>query len=174
MDIEETPDIYVGCQIMGALFDYCRSEHIAPDDYLSIFGIHHGYFHQGYLGTLEEDSLESEYEDPEYNKDEIYRIRQDGNYIVITLCYISMMVSNRLVEEFLCARWYQTRCAFIAVASESGGGDIAFLGEKGFGIKLEAFAGIGGYSESGSYPQAILLTPEDMKRLISSFQWKSK
>lgn len=161
MEIQkEENDMSVGSRIMGALFEYCKAEHITPDNYASFYDTWHQSFEEE--GQPKDDEDDEDGILPNY----VYHIWKDGDYIVIVLGFLSMMFNDDMIEEFLCEKWRQIREAFLGIADVSYGYDVSFLCEKGLGIRLEACAAIGGYSEGGDYPRATLFTPDDIKRLL--------
>lgn len=155
-------DSYVGSRIIGALFKYCRAEHIILDDYETLYELLHSVDGE----ELPED--EASEEDDNFPND-VYHIWKDGDYIVIGVGFISMMFNDDDIEGFLCERWRQTRKSLLGWTEISYGHDIAFLSDQGLGIRLEAYAAIGGYNEGGDFPRATLFTPDDIKWLLSKY-----
>lgn len=98
---------------------------------------------------------------PNENKENlVYKIEIENNYIIISFSYMSMIVSEELMEGFICEKWQQTRSGIHKYINEP---ELRFIKEKGFGIKIKAFAGIGGEDYNSSF--ATLFTPDDIKRL---------
>ena len=152
----------VGSSIIGSLFEYCKAEHITPDNYESFYDLWYSF-------NEKEEHEDEVIEEDESLPDDVYHIWKDGDYIVIVLGFRSMMFDDTMIEEFLCEKWRQTRESFLGWTDVSYGNDVAFLGDKGLGIRLEACAAVGGYEEGGDYPRATLFTPDDIKRLLSKY-----
>lgn len=151
---EKSFDLDIGYYILAALVEYCKAEHIMPEYDQDCWTL----FMQQCFG----EQLQSKEAEEESGPQKVYHVWRDGEYIVITLGFVSMIVSDDMMEEFLCEKWLQTRLALLQL--NSWGFDIAFLGDKAFGIRLEVYPVIGGYREGGNYPSVTLFTPDDIKR----------
>lgn len=89
---------------------------------------------------------------------DIYKIEIKDEYVVISIAYISMMICDEDVEEFLAENWVKIRKSLMRHNQVA---EFKFLRDLGLGIKLYAFAGIGGYGYHGR--SAIVYTPEQIK-----------
>lgn len=102
-----------------------------------------------------------DYDYPDENADYIlYKIEIEGSYIVITFPFMSMMVCQDYVEEYLWYKWRDTRLGIQRYINEP---ELNFIKENKLGVKIKAFAGIGGEGYCGTF--ATLFTPEDILSL---------
>lgn len=95
--------------------------------------------------------------------DNLIKVRLDGNYIVIEFVYVSMMVGNDLLEEFLAEQWRLSRLGF-TIASDKKypelRRELEYIIDQGYGVRIATYAGIGGSSHK---IYATLFTPEDLQ-----------
>ncbi len=95
---------------------------------------------------------------------DIYHVEIAEDYLVLAFPMISMMVSWEYVYDVLKEKWSQIYAYFVYQEYVKGTPEcIELLKEKGLGIKICSFAGIGGYGGPDSCISAILFTPEDIK-----------
>ena len=93
-----------------------------------------------------------------FRSKDIYQIEIEDNYLVVRFVLMSMIIGEELVEDFLCEKWYQTRMGFYWFSNWFY---LQFIKEKKLGVKVKAFAGIGGPNHC-----AILYSPEDIQKLL--------
>lgn len=94
---------------------------------------------------------------------DLYKIEIIDNFIEITFVFISMMVSQEDVEQFLQEKWRQSRFGIKGYIKDLP--ELGFIKEKKLGIRLKAFAGIGGEGYHETF--ATLFTPEDIQKIYS-------
>lgn len=90
--------------------------------------------------------------------DDIYHIEIQENYVVISFVYVSMMVCEEDVERFLTEKLTKIR---LHLFTNMHCNCLDLLAEKELGIKIHAFAAIGGYDYFGR--SAIVYSPEYIK-----------
>lgn len=94
---------------------------------------------------------------------DLYKIEIIDNFIEITFVFLSMMVSQEDVEQFLQEKWRQSRFGIKCYIKDLP--ELGFIKEKKLGIRLKAFAGIGGEGYHETF--ATLFTPEDIQKTCS-------
>ena len=110
-----------------------------------------------YMGLIDEVYFPSSEDVPS----DVYKIEIKEDYIDIIFVFISMMVSQEMVEDYLCDMWRLCRKGFLRFLDLP---ELKKLKERGLGVRIKAFAGIGG--EGYHLRSATLFTPEDLKHLI--------
>ncbi len=88
----------------------------------------------------------------------IYHIDVQGEYVVVSFAYKDMMVNDKVMEEYLVSKWSKIRLHLLDMMDTPC---MHLLAEKGLGIKIFAFAAIGGYGYKGR--SAIVYTPDYLK-----------
>lgn len=101
---------------------------------------------------------------PEETNEDFINIRIDGPYIVIEFVYVSMIIRDADVEEYLMGRWHLARLGFyLSKLFEYPELDyeLDYIKKKGYGVRIESYAGIGGRGYHNRC--ATLFTPEDLR-----------
>ena len=93
----------------------------------------------------------------------IYKMEIEDNYVVISFPYMSMMIFPDEIELLLWHKWRHTRLGIQRYIKEP---ELSFIKENNLGIKIKAFAGIGGEGYCGTF--ATLFTPEDIQLLCKN------
>ena len=111
----------------------------------------------GLISSCEYDVVENEFN----RKSKIHKIEVEGSYIIISFNFISMMVCQDFVEDFLSKKWLDVRLAFNWFSKFPY---LDILKENKLGIKIKGFAGIGGENYMKTY--ATMYTPEEIQTMF--------
>lgn len=100
---------------------------------------------------------------PEEKIDNVKNVEIIGNYVTITFTYLSMIVSEGYLIDFLDEMLHETR---VGIHQLRCTGLLNHLKENGYGIRIKVYAGIGGAPSGIEAPSVILYTPEEIQALI--------
>lgn len=108
-------------------------------------------------------NYEYDIEEHEFNRrSKIHKIEIKDSYIIISFNFLSMlMICQDYIEEFLSEKWLLVRLGFNWFSEYPY---LYIIKEMQLGLKIKAFAGIGGENYMATY--ATVYTQDDIEKLF--------